>query len=386
MKLFMIAGEPSGDHLGANLIQGFAARGVTLTLNGVAGPHMQAQGCPSLFPMIDLSVMGLAEVLPKYFHLKRRIRETAQAILDTAPDVVITIDSPDFCLRVARIVKAANPNQRIVHYVAPSVWAWRPKRAVKMAAVVDHVLALLPFEPPFMQAAGVSCDFVGHPIAHDPVVADNYIAAFRECYRLTGPTLTILPGSRRGEIKRLMPIFADVLKRPEFAGYDLLFPTLPHLIKPLAPIVRSLPQVTHIIGLEDDLSKARLSRRLAMAAGDAALIASGTVSLDLASVGTPMVVAYDVNWFSRLLLSQLLRVDTVTLVNLVSNTRDVPEFLGANCTANAIAPALQTLLQNPMSQDAAMQKTMQLLGRGGDAPGLRAADSVLQFMGRVNQP
>ncbi|RBW52579.1 lipid-A-disaccharide synthase, partial [Phaeobacter gallaeciensis] len=150
MRVFILAGEPSGDRLGAALMEGLKTLCPDVRFDGIGGPLMQGQGLVSRFPMQELSIMGLTEVLPKYFHLKKRIAETAEQVLETQPDVMITIDSPDFCLRVAKIVKAAS-NIHTVHYVAPSVWAWRPKRADKMAAVIDHVLALLPFEPPYME-------------------------------------------------------------------------------------------------------------------------------------------------------------------------------------------------------------------------------------------
>ncbi|MGL5008239.1 MAG: lipid-A-disaccharide synthase, partial [Paracoccaceae bacterium] len=169
MKLFLVAGEPSGDRLGAALMAGLRQLRPDVTFAGVGGPLMAAQGLTSLFPMEELSVMGLAEVLPKYVPLKRRIAEVAREVIADPPAALITIDSPDFCFRVARIVKAANPAQRTIHYVAPSVWAWRPGRAAKMARFIDHVLALLPFEPPLMAAHGMTCDFVGHPVVAEPL-------------------------------------------------------------------------------------------------------------------------------------------------------------------------------------------------------------------------
>ncbi len=172
MKLFLIAGEPSGDNLGAALMAGLRELAPGMGFLGVGGPAMQAEGLESRFPMEELSVMGIWEVLPKYRALKARIAETAQAIAETKPDALITIDSPDFCLRVARQARALNPDLRTIHYVAPSVWAWRAGRAKKMAQVIDHVLAILPFEPPLMRAAGMTCDFVGHPIVAEPVAGE----------------------------------------------------------------------------------------------------------------------------------------------------------------------------------------------------------------------
>jgi lipid-A-disaccharide synthase len=214
--LFLIAGEPSGDQLGAALIAGLRQLcGESLRIEGVGGPAMQAEGLQSRFPMDELSVMGIAEVLPRAFHLLRRIRETADAVVHARPDALVTIDSPDFTLRVARRARAALPDLRVIHYVAPSVWAWRPGRAAKMARVVDHVLALLPFEPPYMQAAGMTCDFVGHPAAAVPQASAEEVAGFRAGLGLDPDQrlLCVLPGSRQGEVTRLAPVFAEVIRR-----------------------------------------------------------------------------------------------------------------------------------------------------------------------------
>ncbi|NBR52407.1 MAG: lipid-A-disaccharide synthase, partial [Rhodobacteraceae bacterium] len=162
MRIFIIAGEVSGDKLGGALMAGLRTQVAELSFDGVGGPKMREQGLRSRFAMDELSLMGIVEILPKYFHLKRRIGELTEAILVNPPDVLITIDSPDFCLRVAAAVKERNSKIRTVHYVAPTVWAWRPERAERMAKFVDHVLALFPFEPPYMEKAGMDCDFVGH--------------------------------------------------------------------------------------------------------------------------------------------------------------------------------------------------------------------------------
>ncbi len=379
MKIFLIAGEPSGDRLGGALMAGLAQLAPGTGFAGIGGPAMQAQGLDSLFPMQELSVMGLAEILPKYFALKRRVREAAAACLASGAEALVTIDSPDFCLRVAALVKRANPQIRTIHYVAPSVWAWRPGRAAKMARHIDHVLALLPFEPPYMTAAGMSCDFVGHPVVAEPLASPAEAALLRD--RLaTGPVLLALPGSRRSEVTRLAPVFADVLAkiRHRHPGLTVLVPTVPHLADLVREQVAGWP--VHPLVIEDAERK-----RAAFAAADLALAASGTVSLELAANGVPMVIGYDMNPVSMWLISRLARIDTVTLVNLVSDSRVVPEFLGPRCKADLIAPALLALLDDPgarSAQLAAMDLTMDRLGRGGEAPGLRAARSVLAALGR----
>ncbi len=371
MKLYLIAGEPSGDRLGAALMAGLKTLVPQVAFHGIGGPLMQAEGLRSQFPMEELSVMGLLEVVPKYRALKRRIHEAAEAALALNPDALITIDSPDFCLRVARLVKTARPTLRTVHYVAPSVWAWRPKRAQKMAQVIDHVLALLPFEPPYMQAAGMSCDFVGHPVVAEPV------ASARERALMTGqgPLILALPGSRRGEVSRLAPVIGATLARIKAVHPQarVALPTVRGVADLVAGLVADWPIAPQII--TDPAQK-----RAAFAMADVAIAASGTVSLELAANDCPMVIAYDMNALTLWLMRRAALIDTVTLVNLVSETRVVPEFIGPNCRADVVAPALLDLLDNGAAraaQIAAMRLTMQRLGQGGEAPGLRAARSVL---------
>ncbi|SHJ25894.1 lipid-A-disaccharide synthase [Shimia gijangensis] len=381
MKVFLIAGELSGDRLGAALMEGLKELSPDVNFQGVGGPLMQAKGMNSLFAMDELSVMGIAEVLPKYRHLLKRMHQTARAVLDEKPDVLVTIDSPDFCLRVAKEVKAASAI-RTVHYVAPSVWAWRPKRAAKMAKVIDQVLALLPFEPPYMQAAGMRCDFVGHPVVNEPVATEAEVQAFRDTHSIgDAPLLVALPGSRQGEVSRLTPAFGDVVARMKQVRPDLQV-VLP-AASPVANLVKELaaswPQPPVILDPNSmDETAAVTQKRAAFRAADVALAASGTVSLELAASATPMVIAYNLSWLSWQIMSRMALIDTVTLVNLVSDTRVVPEFLGPNFRADAIAPALLEILEHPETQYQAMARTMELLGKGQARPGLRAAQAVIE--------
>ncbi len=340
---------------------------------------MQAEGLSSLFPMEELAVMGIAEVLPRYFALKARIRQAAAACIDQTPAALITIDSPDFCLRVAGIVKAANPAFRTIHYVAPSVWAWRPGRADKMAKVIDHVLALLPFEPPYMTAAGMTCDFVGHPVVAEPVATKAEALAFRTAHGIApeAPLVAALPGSRQSEISRLIRPFGQTLQRvaQQMSGLRVVLPTPAHLAGTVRAAVQQLDWPgAPVVLVAPDVA----TRTAAFAAADAALAASGTVSLELAAQSCPMVIAYVMSPLSLWLMRRMIKIDTVTLVNLVSDTRMVPEFIGNECRPERIAPVLCDLMTNGRdSQSAAMHLTLQRLGKGGEPPGLRAARSVL---------
>lgn len=388
MRIFLIAGEPSGDALGAALMEGLIQLAPGVAFAGVGGPLMQAQGLTSLFPMQELSIMGIAEVLPKYRHLKRRIRETAEAIARAAPDAVVTIDSPDFCLRVLALARAENPGLKTIHYVAPSVWAWRPGRALRMARVVDHVLALLPFEPPYMEAAGMGCTFVGHPVATQPVASTEEVALFRAGAQVGpgAPLILCLPGSRRGEVSRLLPVFRAALEPVTAAhpGAKVVIPTTANVTELVQQGVAGWRGAIVLDPRNAPVEAWQRQKRAAFRAADVALAASGTVSLELAASGVPMVIAYRMNPISQAIISRLLRVDTVTLVNLVSETRAVPEFIGPACRPEAIAVALERVLaggEARTAQLAAMDLTMDRLGRGGEAPGDRAARAVLAVAG-----
>lgn len=380
MRVFIIAGEPSGDRLGGALMAGLKQLVGKVAFDGVGGLAMQAEGLQSRFPMSELSVMGLAEILPRYFDLKRRIAECAAAVLAAKPDLLITIDSPDFCLRVARLVKAQS-TVRTVHYVAPTVWAWRPGRADKMAEVIDHVLALLPFEPPYMQRAGMDCDFVGHPVVSEPVASDAEIARFRQATGLgEAPFLLALPGSRRSEVQRLMPVFGAALTRflEQKAGMRVVVPAA----APVAAQVKEAAQGWGLVPVVIDPNElpaeiAAAHKRAAFAGGELALAASGTVSLELAAAATPMVIAYRFHWLTWAILQRMVRVDTATLVNLVSETRTIPECLGPDCRPDTIVDALHRVAGNPDAQLSAMKATMDRLGQGGEPPGLRAARAIL---------
>ncbi|TCL09272.1 lipid-A-disaccharide synthase [Shimia isoporae] len=384
MKVFLVAGELSGDRLGGALMAGLRSLEPEVVFAGVGGPLMAEQGLESLFPMDELSVMGIAEVLPKYRHLLKRMHQTAQAVLEMQPDVLITIDSPDFGLRVAKEVKKAS-DIRTVHYVAPSVWAWRPKRADKMAKVIDQVLALLPFEPPYMERAGVRCDFVGHPVVDEPVASAAEVEAFRARHGLgDAPLMVALPGSRASEVNRLAATFGDVAARVKLEVPDLR--VVVPAAAPVAGLVSEItaewptpPLVLDPRGMTP--GEALDEKRAAFAAGDVALAASGTVSLELAASSTPTVIAYDMSWLSWQIMSRAALIDTVTLVNLVTDTRLIPEFLGPAFKPEDIAPAVVNVLRAPEAQKDVMALTMERLGKGQEAPGLRAAKAVLDGLG-----
>lgn len=378
---YLIAGEPSGDRLGADLMVALRAEDPDIVFSGLGGQAMIAQGLEPIFDIAELSVMGIAEVLPKLFSLLKRISETTADVISTTPDALITIDSPSFSLRVAERVRNARPDLRTIHYVAPSVWAWRPGRARHMARFVDHVLALLPFEPPYMEAAGMTCDFVGHPVAVRPGADAEQVQALRHEWT-SGQKMTSLlvaPGSRRGEVNRLMPLFRDVLAELLDRGLDVsvVIPVAETVVGPVQDAIDTLP-VRPILILPED---GEVKKLLAFAACDAALVASGTITLEMAAARTPMVACYRTNWLTAEIVRRVVKVDTANLINLVAGRRIVPEFLQEYSTIEAVTNALVPLLA-PSSPEidaqlAAFSEVMANLGGEGPTPSQRAARSVL---------
>ena len=387
---FLIAGEPSGDKLGAQLMAGLKALDPDVQFSGIGGPLMESEGLKSAFPMNELSVMGILEVLPRLPALLRRVRSTVARVAKIAPDALITIDSPDFCLRVAKGVRERAPNVGTIHYVAPTVWAWRPERAAKMARFIDHVLALFPFEPPLMEAEGMTCDFVGHPVTAETRPSAIDCAAFRQSLGVTPDQklLLVLPGSRTGEINRMEPVFAQTVARtlkthPKTA---IVVPTTANVADQVKAAVGKWPGAARVIdprNVGPDRSETR--KQLAFAAADLALAASGTVSLELARARTPMIIGYWFNWLTTRIVKKKVNLKSATLVNILTDSSAVPEFLFEDCSADNIAPLLAQYLDDEdlgNRQIAAMDHAMRLLTARGGQAGEMAARSVLGFVDR----
>ena len=374
--IFIIAGEPSGDALGAALMAALKARS-EVSFAGVGGPLMAAQGLTSLFPMKELTVMGLAEILPLIPAMLRRIAGTVAEIRSLGPAALVTIDSPGFNFRVASRLKGAGIP--LVHYVAPSVWAWRPGRARKIAGFLDHLLAVLPFEPPYFEAVGLPCTFVGHPVLESGA-GDGDGPGFRRRHRISpeAPLIVALPGSRSSETGPLLPIFGQALALLEgrHPGLSAVVPTTDALGPEVEAAVRRWPLPGLVL---------RRDKFDAFAAADAALAASGTVALELAMARTPAVIAYKVNPASAFLARRLLRITYVSLVNLILERRAVPEYLQEDCRPERLADALDGLLADDgarLAQANAAEEALSRLGLGGPSPSDRAAGAVLDLIGR----
>lgn len=378
-RIFLIATEESGDRLGSALMKVLRQRlGDGVQFEGVGGRTMAREGLETLFPIEELSIVGFAAVVQQLPKILRLIRETADAVTESVPDALIIIDSPDFTHRVARRVRAKNPAIPVVDYVSPSVWAWRPGRARAMLGYVDHVLGLLPFEPEeYRKLKGPPCSYVGHPLIEQlPSLRPNLDEQKRRDSE--PPVLLVLPGSRRSEIRHHLGLFGAALGRLQAEGraFELMLPTMPHLEATVRAGVATWPVQPQIVVGETE-------RRAAFRIARAALAKSGTVTLELALSGIPMVTAYRVGAMEAFILRRAIQVSSVILANLVIGKDVIPEFLQEDCTPEKLAAALsEVLTETPMrkQQVEAFAQLDTIMSTGNKSPSVLAADIVLATM------
>ena len=378
--IFFIAGEPSGDALGGALIAALRQRiGGNLRIAGIGGERMQDQGLESLVPLEDLAIMGVAEVLPRAPMIFRRVRETVRMIRTLRPDAVVTIDSSGFSWRVAQRLRRRGETLPLIHYVAPMVWAWRAGRARRMARWYDHLMTLLPFEPPYFERVGLSCRYVGHPVLESGADRGDG-SRFRAAHGLTekDALIAVLPGSRVGEVRRLLPIFGSTLNHLEGAigPFRVVVPTVATVAARVAGAAASWPGNPIIVQKPEE-------KYDAFAASRAALAASGSVALELALARLPMVVGYRLNPLTEAFLDRVLKVRQVNLVNLLLGEPLVCELLGPNCTPERLAAPLSQLVRDKRVRATHRQgydEVVRRLEGDGMSPSLRAADQILELV------
>jgi lipid-A-disaccharide synthase len=380
-NIFLVAAEESGDRLGASLMRELrTALDNHVTFAGVGGRAMAAEGLASLFPIDELSIMGFAAVPRKLPMIFRRIRQATNAVLVANPDVLVIIDSPDFTQRVAKRVRARDPSIPVVDYVSPTVWAWRPGRARAISRFVDRLLALLPFEPEVhRQLGGPPCVYVGHPLLEQlDLLRPN---AAEQQQRERDAVLVVLPGSRTIEVRHHMAPFGETLGQLRDMGikFQPVLPTLPHLANLIHDMSARWPIRPRIVVGDED-------RRAAFRTARAALAKSGTVTLELALSGVPMVTAYRGTAWEAFIARRLIRVSSVILANLVLGENAVPEFLQEECRAELLAPALGDLMrEGPVRQQQleAFGRLDRIMSTGERTPSRRAADEVIAVMRRA---
>jgi lipid-A-disaccharide synthase len=382
LKISIIAGEESGDLLGADLVaalrEGLSDRGISLT--GVGGQNLKQLGLKSLFDPAEIALMGITAILAKLPRLIGLISKTAAHVIAEKPDCLIIIDSPDFTHRVARKVRAADPSIPIINYVCPSVWAWRPGRAKAMTGYIDHVLAILPFEPRVLaELGGPAATYVGHRLARDPRILDAAEdQSKREALRQSGgrKTLLVLPGSRGGEVRRHAAIFGETLGLLKQRGMDFeaLLPVTDHV----APLARSLVKDWPV---QPKLIEGANAKYEAFAQADAAIAASGTVTLELALSGVPLVSSYRLDRIAKYISENFVASWTASLPNLIADAPVVPEFYNAYVRASMLARQIETFIAPGSARSAMLggyariREAMQTSAPSGQL----AAEVVLRF-------
>lgn len=420
MKIYIIAGEASGDIYGAKLIEQLRGKSLQpIEFFGIGGDKMQAAGFVSLFDMSEISIMGFAEILPHLGNVLSRIDQTVADIQEKQPDIVITIDSPGFCCRIAKRLrhgedvmgkilkkifckKHNNPSPqpspkgrgsdsppfvykgKLLHYVAPTVWAYKPKRAEKFARLFDHLMVILPFEPPYFDAVGLPCTYVGHPIVETTFLQSG--DEFKQKHNIADDEtlICLMPGSRKSEVKRLLPIFLDAVDLLTVAEkIRVVIPTIPALKAEIEQMLDKSQVKAIITDNEAD-------KLAAYKAASAAIVKSGTGSLEVALAGCPMVIAYKVNYISYLIIKNLVKIKYANLINLMLDEELIPEFLQQYCTAFLIAQKLDKIIKDYKIQELQMLGSFEILKKLGfgeeQTPSQKAADRVLSLINSSATP
>lgn len=381
LKLFLVAGEHSGDALGAKLMAALnALRPGGITYAGVGAEGMAHEGLASIFPIADVAVMGPLSILPRLPRIVARVYRTVAAALAFAPDAVVIIDAPEFTHPIARRIRRRRPDIPIIDYVSPSVWAWRPGRAKHMRGYVDHVMALLPFEPAAHQRlGGPACTYTGHPLIERLAwieALDPSPLATRLGLETDEQLLVVLPGSRVSEVSRLMQPFGDAIGRLQAMGHAprVVIPAMPHVRDRIEAAARDwVVRPTLLDGEEDKFRAFKLAR--------AALAASGTVTLELGLAGVPMVVAYKVDVVASQ-LKYFIKAQSIVLANLVIENNAFPEFVQEDVNGDTLAGALAPLLSDTPARTAQLRTLAAIPSRmklASGTPSEAAAQIVLRY-------
>jgi len=379
MEIYLAAAEASGDKLGAGLMAALKRKSAGIKFTGVGGDAMQAQGLTSQYPMSDLAAFGFADVIKSFSRLKRRINETADAIVASRPSAVILIDSFGFSFQVAKRVRSRAPEIPIIKYVAPQVWVWRQGRAKAMRPFFDHTLALFPFEPEVHRnLGGPPCTYVGHPLLEEiaQLRANPAEAARRD---EKPPLVVVMPGSRRSELSSLIKTFGDVISAltKTHGPFELVLPTLPHIEAQVREAVATWPVQPKIVATEGEKYAAMRSARLAIAA-------SGTATLELGLARVPHIGAYRVHWWEAAIARLIVKAKMALLPNILLNERIVPELLQEDCTAEKIASAAAPLLESSAARRRQLEAFERLDGilAVSEAPSDRAAAIILELLAK----
>ncbi|WPY00888.1 Lipid-A-disaccharide synthase [Candidatus Trichorickettsia mobilis] len=380
-NIYIIAGEPSGDFIGSRVMFNLKSLQPALNFIGVGGKLMSEQGLHSLFPLNEISIMGFWEIIPHIPRLKKLIQHTAEDIINQAPDILITIDSPGFTYRVAQKVRAKMPYLKMLHIVAPSVWVYKPGRAKKYAKLYNHLLALLPFEPPYFEAVGLPCSYIGHPVTEQDFYSAKTELQAKENIPIppAHKIICVTAGSRVGEIARHTPVFCQALNI-----VSKFYPDLQALFVINDPSHQTL--ITRLLTGANFDFKFSLDRLKSFALADVALAKSGTNTLEIAASSTPMIVAYKINIMSYVFIKLLIKIKYISLINIIPNQKILPEFIQSDCNPKSIANEIINILANPNVATQQLQASNQVLNilgfNSNNQPSMRAANIILELLAK----
>ena len=386
LKIYLIAGEPSGDLLGSRLMRALKQKTENkIKFYGVGGDTMEAEGLKSLFDISDLAVMGLVEVLPSIPKILGLIKRTVTDIERVKPDVVITVDSWSFSSRIHKALRKKNLNIPQVHYVAPQVWAWKKKRAKTMYKYIDLLLTLFPYEPKYFTPYHLQAEFVGHPVIESEVVHAD-ASQFRKKYKISDDKkiITVLPGSRKNEVSKLLPVFLQAVAKlqEENKNYFFVIPTVKTVSENVKKMVKASGQKILIVENQND-------RYGAFRSSSAAIAASGTVALELAICDVPHIIAYKVSPLTALLVKRFLKIEFVNLSNILIGREIVPELLQERCVSGNIAAYIQHFINQDddwyEKQKEGFAKVREILGQGEQKPSENAADIILSLIRKATK-
>lgn len=382
--IYLIAGEASGDCIAADLLAELTTRWPQARFSGIGGAEMEQQRFNSLFPMEELSLMGFAEILPHIQRLKARIKQTAEHISACQPDILITVDSPGFNFRVVQMLRKQQQHLPCLHYVAPTVWAYKPQRAAKTAALYDGLMTILPFEAPYFEKEGLNTCFVGHPIAWRHSKPANG-AAFRRQYNIDKdiPLLGMMPGSRIGELKRHLPVFKKTASRlkEHIPNLQIMIPAN----EGKAPLIY---HKTRQWPLPVTVCADPAQKREAFAACNLALAKSGTVALETVLAGIPTVTTYRANPLSVWIAKKMMRIPYVNLINIMAYFDNapapIPEMIQEHCNPHSLSGILLQLWQSPQAQAAQQQRCERYIEKLGmsdtHSPSYKAAEFIASYL------
>jgi len=379
MKVYLIAGEPSGDLLASRLMRAMSAKHPKTEFFGVGGKTMENEGLNSLFDISELAVMGIMEVVPSIPHILKRIKQTVSDIERVKPDVVVTVDSWSFSARIHKALKKKKLGIVQVHYVAPQVWAWKKKRARTMYKYIDHLLTLFPYEPKYFTPYRLPTDFVGHPVIESNIIYGDK-TNFKKSWNISDDQkiMAILPGSRKNEVARLFPVFLSAAQKFYEKNPDYIFvvPTVHTVEDKVRKMVQNTTLPVIVLSSEYD-------RYDALKASEVAVAASGTVALELAMVDVPHIIAYRVAPFTAFIARHFLKIQFVNLSNILLGREIVPELLQENCTEDKILYYVSELLKKGdlyERQISGFQKVKEILGMGEQTPSANAADVIFKIV------